>query len=167
MKKVIVIGSGGAGKSTFSRQLGEKLGLPVVHLDQLFWHPNWTRTPEDEWVEIVRREIARDEWIMDGNFGGTREMRIHACDTVIFLDMPRWLCLYRILKRTILYHGKTRPDMAEGCNEKIDLEFILWVWNYPNGTRSRVTAELERNTEKNIIELRSTGEIEAFLQKIK
>lgn len=118
-------------------------------------------------MEIVRREIARDEWIMDGNFGGTREMRIHACDTVIFLDMPRWLCMYRILKRTILYHGKTRPDMADGCDEHLDMEFILWVWNYPNATRSRITAELERNAEKNIIVLRSTGEIETFLQNIK
>ena len=166
MKKIIVIGSGGAGKSTFSRRLGEKLGLPVVHLDQLFWHPNWTRTPEDEWVEIVRRESEKPEWIMDGNFGGTREMRIKTCDTVIFLDMPRWLCMYRILKRTILYHRETRPDMAEGCDERFDLEFISWVWNYPNGTRSRVVAELDRNAEKNIIVLRSTAEIESFLQNI-
>ena len=145
MKKVIVIGSGGAGKSTFSRQLGERLGLPVIHLDQLFWHSNWVRTPEDEWVEIVRREIARDEWIMDGNFGGTREMRMQACDTVIFLDMPRWLCMYRILKRTLFYHRSTRPDMAEGCDERFDPEFILWVWNYPNSGRRRLVAELDRN----------------------
>lgn len=166
MKKVIVIGSGGAGKSTFSRRLGEKLGIPVVHLDKLFWHPNWTRTPEGEWVEIVRREVARDEWIMDGNFGVTREMRLQACDTVIFLDMPRWLCLYRVLKRTILYHKDTRPDMAEGCDERFDTEFIRWVWNYPNAGRKRVTMELERFPNKNVIVLRSTGEIESFLQNL-
>ena len=165
MKKVIVIGSGGAGKSTFSRRLGEKLGLPVIHLDTLFWHPNWSRTPEEDWVEIVRREIARDEWVMDGNFGGTREMRLKACDTVIFLDIPRWLCMYRILKRTILYHRKTRPDMAEGCEERFDLEFILWVWNYPNSGR-RLVAELNRHAGKNIIVLRATREIESFLQNL-
>ncbi len=163
MKKVIVIGSGGAGKSTFSRQLGEKLGLPVVHLDKLFWHPNWTRTPEDEWIEVVRREIARDEWIMDGNFGGTREMRMQACDTVIFLDMPRWLCMYRIVKRTILYHRNTRPDMAQGCDERFDPEFILWVWNYPNSGRRRLTAELDLFSEKNIVVLRSTRDADTFL----
>lgn len=166
MKKVIVIGSGGAGKSTFSRRLGEKTGLPVIHLDKLFWHRNWTRTSEGEWVEIVRREAARDEWIMDGNFGGTREIRLQACDTVIFLDMPRWLCMYRILKRTLFYRKETRPDMAEGCDERFDLEFILWVWNYPKGGRRRVTAELERFPDKNVIVLRSTSEIESFLQNI-
>jgi adenylate kinase family enzyme len=166
MKKIIVVGSGGAGKSTFARRLGEKLAIPVVHLDKLFWHPNWTRTPDDEWHEIVRREIKRDEWVMDGNFGGTREMRMQACDTVILLDMPRWLCMYRILKRTLLYHRDTRPDMAEGCKERFDLEFILWVWNYPNRSRRRVEAELERFRRKRIVILRSAREISDFLNNI-
>jgi adenylate kinase family enzyme len=164
MKKIIVIGSGGAGKSSFSRRLGEKLGLPVVHLDRLYWRPNWTKTPRDEWIPIVRREIAKEEWIIDGNFGNTREMRMAACDTVIFLDMPRWLCMYRILKRTLLYRQDTRPDMAEGCHEHFDPEFMLWVWNYPNQGRRRVTEQLERYAEKNIVVLRSTREIDSFLQ---
>ena len=142
MKRVVVIGSGGSGKSTFSRELGQITGLPVVHLDKLFWHPNWTRTPEDEWHEIVRRECQAPEWIMDGNFGGTRRIRMQAADTVILLDLPRWLCMYRILKRTILYRRGSRPDMADGCSERFDPEFILWVWNYPNQGRRRVLMEL-------------------------
>lgn len=166
MKRVVAIGSGGAGKSIFSRQLGEKLDIPVVHLDQIYWRPNWEKTPDDEWAEIVRREIDRDAWIVDGNFGGTREMRIRAADTVIFLDMPRWLCMYRILMRTILYHRDTRPDMAEGCEESFDLEFILWVWNYPNSGRRRLVTELENFADKNVIVLRSTREIESLLQAL-
>lgn len=166
MKKIIVIGSGGAGKSTFSRHLVEKLGLPVVHLDKLFWHPNWTRTPEDEWVEIVRGEIARDEWIMDGNFGGTREMRLQACDTVIFLDMPRWLCMYRILKRTLLYRKSTRPDMAEGCDERYDPGFIIWVWNYPKSGRQRVVEQLKTFSDKQIITLKSSREVSEFTDRL-
>jgi adenylate kinase family enzyme len=164
MKKILVIGSGGSGKSTFSKYLGEKLGLPVVHLDQLFWRPNWTRTPEDEWVEVVRRETARDEWIMDGNFGGTREMRMEACDTIIYLDMPRWLCMYRILKRSFIYRRRARPDMAEGCRERLDLEFILWVWNYPHRSGKRVEAELERFRQKKVVKLRSKHEVDQFLR---
>lgn len=166
MKKVIVIGSGGSGKSTFSRWLGLATGLPVVHLDKLYWHPGWVKTPADEWESIVRREIGKPEWIMDGNFGGTRQMRLAACDTVIFLDLPRYLCLYRILKRTLLYRKGTRPDMAEGCHERFDPEFILWVWNYPNSGKRRVVAELTEHSDKKVIVLRSKSEIEAFIHGI-
>ena len=165
MKKILVIGSGGSGKSTFSRRLGEKLGLPVVHLDQLYWRPGWVETPV-EWVEIVRRELARDTWVMDGNFGGTRAMRMQAADTVIFLDLPRYLCMYRILKRTLIYRRGQRPDMATGCEERFDLEFIMWVWNYPNRARLNVLEELRMFPGKNVIFLKSRGEIEQFLREV-
>ncbi len=79
MKKIIVIGSGGAGKSTFSKQLGNALNIEVVHLDALYWKPNWVKTSRDEWTKIVRDLLEHDSWIMDGNFGGTREMRLKAC----------------------------------------------------------------------------------------
>lgn len=167
MKKVIVIGSGGSGKSTFSRMLGDKLDIPVVHLDKLYWHAGWVKTPKDEWEEIVRREIEKAEWIMDGNFGGTRPMRLAACDTVIFLDLPRWLCMYRILKRTITYRGGTRPDMADGCDERFDPEFILWVWNYPNSGRRRLMQELETLATKQIVVLNNNRRIEEFLDNCK
>lgn len=167
MKKVIVIGSGGSGKSTFSRRLGEVTGLPVVHLDKLYWHAGWVKTPADEWQAIVRSELEKPEWIMDGNFGGTRPMRLAACDTVIFLDLPRWLCMYRIVKRTITYRKGTRPDMAEGCHERFDLRFMLWVWNYPNSGRRRVVNELETLTDKKIITLRTSAEVADFLAQAK
>ena len=125
MKKIIVIGSGGAGKSTFSKRLGEILGIEVIHLDRLYWLPNWQEVPQDEWHRIVEEVISRDSWVMDGNYSATREMRIRACDTVIFLDIPRRVCMYRILKRTLIYHGQSRPDMPSGCNERFDLEFAL------------------------------------------
>ena len=164
MKKIVVIGSGGSGKSRFSQELGEITGLPVVHLDKLFWRPNWTRTPEEEWLEIVRREIASPEWIMDGNFGGTREMRMREADTIIMLDLPRWLCMYRILKRTLLYRTETRPDMAEGCEERFDWEFIVWVWHYPSRSRERAIAEIESLNNKDVFVLKSRKEIEQFLK---
>ncbi|MFT3746395.1 MAG: hypothetical protein QM785_19145 [Pyrinomonadaceae bacterium] len=166
MKKVVVIGSGGSGKSTFSRRLGEVTGLPVVHLDKLYWRAGWVKTPGDEWQAIVRRELEKPEWIMDGNFGGTRPMRLAACDTVIFLDLPRWLCMYRIVTRTITYHRGTRPDMAEGCHERFDPEFLLWVWNYPNSGRKRVVDELATLSDKGIITLRTRAEVDAFLVSI-
>jgi adenylate kinase family enzyme len=167
MKRVVVIGSGGAGKSTFSRELGEITGLPVVHLDKLHWHPNWVGTPTDVWEQIVRGETEKPEWIMDGNFGGTREMRMNAADTIILLDLPRWLCMYRILKRTLIFKNATRPDMAEGCNERFDWEFIMWVWNYRNDSRKGALRELESQTEKETIILKSRRDVAGFLEKMR
>ena len=167
MKRVLIIGSGGAGKSTLARRLGEKTGIDVVHLDKIFWNPGWVPTGKDEWREVVRQALEKDSWIIDGNFGGTLEMRIQACDTIIFLDMPRHVCIYRILKRWVMYSKDTRPDMAEGCEERFDFEFFMWVWNYP--TRSKPEKELVLTRyadEKKIIRLRSNREIEQFLQEI-
>ena len=164
MRKVVVVGSGGSGKSTFSRRLGAITGLPVIHLDKLHWRPNWTPTPKDEWEEIVRRELERDSWIMDGNFGGTREMRMKAADTIIFLDMPRLVCTYRVLKRTLLYRKANRPDMADGCSERFDWEFLMWVWNYPSRSRNNLLDELEKLGDKRVIVLKSRQEVASFLR---
>lgn len=165
MKRVVVIGSGGAGKSTFSRQLGEITGLEVIHLDSLYWKPNWQKTPAEEWEKIVAELVGRDSWIMDGNFGGTRESRIRACDTVVFLDIPRRVCMYRVIKRVIKHRGANRPDMAEGCNEKLDVEFLLWVWNFRKRSRHRIMSDLEMFPEKRIIVLKSGREIEDLLRE--
>lgn len=163
MKRVVVIGSGGAGKSTFSRKLGEVTGLEVIHLDQIFWKPNWQPTPSEEWERMVSELVERDSWIMDGNFGGTRAMRIAAADTAIFLDISRWICLFRVLKRLTKYRKTNRPDMAEGCHEKVDPEFLGWIWNYPHKSRRRLFTEMEQFPEKRLIILRSARETEDFL----
>lgn len=163
MKKILVIGSSGAGKSTFARRLGEKTGLEVIHLDVLYWLPDWTEPPKDEWRKTVENALKGDEWIMDGNYSGTLAMRIRASDTVIFLDFPRLLCVYRILKRVAFYHKTKRPDMAEGCNEQFDWEFTKWVWNFPTRTKPLVEALLKQfENEKTIIRLKSRKEVEDF-----
>jgi adenylate kinase family enzyme len=163
MKRVVVIGSSGAGKSTFARRLGEKTELEVIHLDKLYWKPNWVEPEKGEWEKSLKNILKRDTWIIDGNFGGTIEMRIEACDTVIFFDLPRTVCVYRILKRVAFSYRKTRPDMAEGCREKFDWEFIKWIWNYPKRSKPKVEALLERfKNEKTIIRLKSKKEIENF-----
>ena len=167
MKRILIIGSGGAGKSTLAPRLGEKMGIEVVHLDKLFWNPGWVPTAKDEWREIVRQAVEKDSWIMDGNFGGTLEMRVQACDTIIFLDMPRRICIYRILKRWVMYRTDTRPDMAAGCEERFDFEFFMWVWNYPKRSKPEKELVMERYAkEKTIIRLKSKREIERFLQEI-
>lgn len=167
MKRVLVIGSSGAGKSTFARRLGERTGLKVIHLDRLFWKPNWVETADkDEWKAVLEKALAGEAWIADGNYSGTMEMRLEKCDTVIFLDLPPALCVYRILKRLALYRKGSRPDMADGCDEKFDWEFIKWTWNYPSRSKPKVEALLKRfENEKRIIRLKSGREVENFLAK--
>lgn len=165
MKRVVVIGSGGAGKSTFSKRLGEVTGLEVFHLDSLYWKPNWQKMPADEWERTVGELVERDSWIMDGNFGGTRKLRIRASDTVVFLDMPRLVCLYRVVKRAIRFRGKSRPDMAVGCKEKVDTEFLAWVWNFRKRSRRRIFAEMKEFPEKCFVVLKSGRKAENFLKE--
>ena len=163
MKKILVIGSSGAGKSTFSRRLGKITGLPIIHLDVLHWKPNWTEPDKEEWEKTVAEALKGDRWIMDGNFSGTMEMRMRACDTIIFVDLPRALCVYRIWKRIVTYHRETRPDMATGCDEKFDWEFTKWVWNFPKRSKPKIEALLRRfENEKFIIRLKSRKEVEDF-----
>lgn len=163
MKKILVIGSSGAGKSTFSRRLGEATALPVVHLDVLHWKPDWTEPDKAEWQKTVAEALKGSEWIIDGNFGGTMELRMQACDTIIFLDLPRALCVYRILKRVVTYHREKRPDMAEGCEEKFDWEFTKWVWNFPRDSRPKIERLLEKyGGTKTLIHLKSRKEVEDF-----
>ena len=167
MKRVLIIGSGGAGKSTLARRLGEAIGIEVVHLDRLHWKPNWTSPPKDEWRKTVSEALEKESWIMDGNFGGTMEMRLKACDTVIYMDFPRTICLYRAVKRALTYYNKTRPDMGEGCNEKLDLEFLSWVWNFPKITKPVIEERLKRfGEEKTIIRLNSPRATEDFLRNL-
>lgn len=163
-----MIGSGGAGKSTFSRRLGELLGVEVIHLDMLYWHSGWVETPKDVWAEKVAELVRRDSWIMDGNYSGTFDLRLKACDTVIFLDMPRLLCLWRVLKRLLIYRGRSRPDMAGGCREKLSREFLLWVWNYPRRTRPKIMARMRENSGgKTFVCLRSPAEARRYLNAVR
>ncbi len=168
MKRIVIIGSGGAGKSTLARRLGEITGIEVIHLDQLYWQPNWIEPSKVEWKQTVAEILKRDSWILDGNFGGTMEMRLEAGDTAIFLDLPRSVCLLRILKRRLTYRRTNRPDMAEGCHEKIDLEFLGWIWNFARTTKPKIEARLQNiEPEKIVIRLKSAQEVESFISNVK
>ncbi len=166
-KKVIIIGSAGAGKSTLAKRLGPLLGLGVFHLDALFWKPGWVQTPRDEWRALQQELLARDSWLIDGNYGSTLELRLAAADTVIFMDFPRWLCLWRVFNRRIQYRGRTRSDMGPGCPEHIDWEFFRWVWRFPLVERPEVLWKLDQYARgKTVYHLRSPAEVRRFLAEI-
>ncbi|HEX3264862.1 MAG TPA: hypothetical protein VHR16_04275 [Candidatus Limnocylindrales bacterium] len=143
MNRVAVIGSGGAGKSVFATELSRRTGLPVVHLDREFWSAGWVPMDDGPWEARVRELVAADEWIMDGNYSGTMDIRFARADTVIFLDIPRLLCLTAAISRALRYRKGSRPDMTEGNDEKLDPAFLSWIWNYPRRQRPEILAKLE------------------------
>lgn len=143
MRRILVIGNPGAGKTALSRELGHILSLPVIHLDREFWLPGWIERERDDWRRIVAELAAGDEWIIDGNYHSSNDIRFPRADSIIFLDFPTRTCLTRILKRVATSFGRVRPDMADGCPEKIDLEFIKWVWRFRRDIRPSILEDLD------------------------
>lgn len=167
MKRVMVVGCPGAGKSTFSRHLGRVLNEEVYHLDQMFWLPGWVMREREEFIEMQKRVMNQESWVIDGNFGATLPVRLEKADTVIWLDPPREVCLYRILKRYVENRNKTRPDMGEGCEEKLDFEFIKYVWNFHHDKRPKLKERLHKAAaHKHIHIIKSTIEAERFLENL-
>lgn len=110
--KIIIIGCAGCGKSTMARALAEKTALPLYHLDKLWWRDNWTHITREELEAVQEQIMAQPRWIMDGNFNATMPRRLACCDTVIYLDFPRWLCLYSAVVRVLKNLGKAPFSMA-------------------------------------------------------
>ena len=167
MERIIIIGCGGAGKSTLARKLGEVLDLPVVHLDKLFWKPGWVETSREEFDALLAQELAKDQWIMDGNFNRTMPERMKRCDTIIYLDFSRLACLMGVLKRIITTYGTVRPDMGEGCPERIDLEFLKWVWNFNKNKRESYYKLLNEAENVETIVLKNRRAVKLFLKSLK
>jgi len=165
-KKIMIVGSGGSGKSTLSKIIGTATGTPVIHLDKHFWNPGWVITPLDEWIPRQTALLSGDRWIADGNYGGTMELRLERADTVIFLDFNRYICLFRVLKRVAATIGKIREDMADGCPEKFDFGFLRWIWNFPANERPVVVEKLKQY-DKNVIVLRNPKEAAGFVKLCK
>ena len=166
MERIMIIGCGGAGKSTLARQLGEITGLPVVHLDKLFWHSGWVESTREEIDEKILRELQKEKWIIDGNYMRTMPMRMERCDAVIFLDFSRITCVWGILKRYLTNIGKVRPDMPEGCIEKIDWEFFVWVWNFNKTKGEKIYRMLNEAEGVETIVLKNRRAVKLFLERV-
>lgn len=167
MRRVSIVGGPGAGKSTLARAIGDALGLPVVHLDLLYWNAGWEPTPADVFVLKVSDALAGDAWVCDGNYGATLDLRLRRSDTVIVLGLPRALTVWRSFVR----RGRARPDLPATCPEKrFDrdaLRFLLWGWrDYPRDKHPKILASIERNPHLRVITLRSRGDVRRFLASL-
>ena len=158
MKKIIVIGCPGSGKSTFSKALHQKTGIPLFHLDNIYWNSDKTTVEKSVFLERLSKIMQKDEWIIDGNYGATLERRLQACDTVFFLDYPLDVCLDGLKQRK----GKVRTDMPWVETEE-DLEFIEFVKNYNTHNRPKVMALLELYPQKEMHVFYSRKDADKFL----
>ena len=167
MERIMIIGCGGAGKSTLARALGEKTGLPVVHLDRIWWSPgNWQHLSREEFDRLLMIEVGKPRWILDGNFNRTLKVRLEKCDTVIYLDMSRWVCLKNWIGRVIKNWGHARADMAQGCNEWFDPEMVRWLWRFNRDNRKRYHELLGGLEGKNVYILKNRREVRKFLNEL-
>ena len=165
MERIMIIGCGGSGKSSLARRLGEKTGLPVVHLDKLFWKTGWVESTKDEIDAKIMAEMEKPRWIIDGNYNRTLPKRLEYCDTVIYLDFSRFACLLGVAKRVLTSYGTVRPDMAEGCPERFDLEFLQWVWKFNDKHRKKYY-DLLNQTDKQVYILKNRRQVKRFLEQI-
>ncbi len=166
-QRIVVIGCSGSGKSTFARALGAKTGLPVVHLDTLYWHPGWSPPPDQAAFQAeVQAVIAGPRWIIDGGFtaaGGAERMA--RADLIVLFDLPRGLCLFRAIRRYLAYRGMSRPDLAPGCPERIDLTFYRYIWTYRRKVLPKLEALVAAHSRGRLVRLRNDRERAALLDE--
>jgi adenylate kinase family enzyme len=165
VRRIAVLGCSGSGKSRLSRALGERLDLPVIHLDAQFWRPGWVQTPVEEWEARQESLFAGDSWVADGNFHATLAWRLARADTVVHLDFPRYQCFRGVLMRLVRQWGQVREDMGAGCPEGVDFKFLRWVWNFRRDVRPEVLRMLG-DFKGRVISLHSRSEVAAFLRQV-
>lgn len=160
--------SAGVGKTTFANKLGEILQINVYHLDALYWNPGWVEASNMEFTTAQKKIVQQKEWIIEGNYTATYEIRAEHADTIIYLELPLLTCLYRVVKRWVKHRGTTRPDMGKDCPEKIDWAFIRFILTtyYPRKKAmiKRLREFQDGDKERNIFILRGNKDIQGFLK---
>lgn len=167
--KIAIIGYSGAGKSTMARALGQRYGCPVLHLDAVQFLPGWRERDRGEALALVRDFMDQhDAWVIDGNYTAfERERRLREADRILLFDFPRRTCLRQVIGRYHTWRGRTRPDLAAGCPEKIDWEFLCWVvWRGRTRERRETLQSVARLYPKKTVVLRTRAQAEAFLASL-
>ena len=167
MERILVIGCPGAGKTTLARQMSEKLNLPLIHLDSLFWLTGWKERERDEFDRLLGEALEKPKWIIDGNYGRTLPLRLQYCDTVVFLDFPTGVCLWGVIRRVVTNWGRVRPDMGAGCPERLDWEFLRYVRDFNKTNREKLLSKIAAaDPSVKVITLKSRREVRKFCNEI-
>ena len=171
VKRIMVMGvSAGVGKSTFARELGEILNIDVYHLDSFYWKPNWVEAPQEEFANSQQEIVEQDEWIIEGNYNRTYDIRAQHADTIIYLELPLLVCLYRVIKRWISHIGETRSDMGEGCIEKLDYPFLKYILTTYKRRKKQMRDQfgnlIKSNSDIKVVLLNCKTNIRAYLEAL-
>ncbi|MGL5138942.1 MAG: topology modulation protein, partial [Beijerinckiaceae bacterium] len=141
------------------------LGLPVIHIDQLFWRTGWKPAPREEYFAAMQGVVDTDCWIIEGANLSTLPMRLPRADTLVWFKRGRLLCLWRVVKRVAITYGRVRPDMAAGCPERFDFAFLKWIWNFERTYAGQAEALIAAHGQHlRIVEIRKDADAEAFLR---
>ncbi|WP_077961420.1 AAA family ATPase [Ensifer adhaerens] len=163
-QRILVVGCSGSGKSTLSRQLSERFGLPHLPMDrEFFWLPGWRLRPRLEMLALISKAAAGERWIMDGTSPKTLPLRLPRTDVVIWMRLPRWVSLRGVLLRWFAYWRKTRPDMADDCPEKVDLDFLRYIWNFERRDAVEIDTQLASYANLPVLVLKSHAETALLL----
>ena len=168
MRRVMIIGQPGSGKSTFARKLGAITHLPVFHIDHIHWQSGWVERPGPEKDRLCAEVHARDKWIFEGGRSTTWPERLERADTLIWLDLPLGLRARRVLWRTLRYLGRTRPELPDGCPERFDWEFTRWIWDTRHSAKEKMqTTFASAPLDKNRYHLTSQRQVRDFLSDLR
>ena len=165
MERILIIGGNGSGKTTFAKALAEKTGLPLVHLDSLYWKDNWESVGREVFDARLQQELEKPKWILDGNMNRTLPHRLEYCDTVFYLDFSSLSCLFGVISRTIKYYGKTRPDMGPNCPEKISPGFYKEAFLYNKKFRKKYYGFMKEHPEIEWIVLKNRWQVKKYLKE--
>ena len=166
MERVLIIGSNGAGKSTFSFRLAEKTGLPLIHIDQLYWRGAWDVTPEAEFDRRVQAETQNPRWIIEGNNLRSLPRRLVRADTVFWFEFPPPLCVLNIFRREWAYRGRVRPDMPDQCVSRCDMKFLRMVWDFNRRNHRKIAAMLPNAENIRVIRFTNYRQVEGYLRTL-
>lgn len=167
-ERVLVIGCSGSGKSTLAQALSGLFALPYISMDRdVFWMPGWTQRPRAEALKIVERVVAQPRWIMDGTSPGTLPLRLPRTDLVLWLRPRRHVSLYGVISRWLRFRGRTRPEMAENCPERVTLEFLSYIWNFEKTESPEIEQKLaDYGSEVPVFVVRSHAETRILLEHV-
>ncbi len=169
MQRVMIVGQPGSGKSTTARLLGERTGLPVFHMDHIHHLPDWVPRPMPDKVVMCQEVTDQEAWIFEGGLSATYPERLQRADTLVWIDIPMGLRFFRVLRRTFQHWGTNRPDLPEGCVERIDREtftFWKWIWDTRHTARAKIEAMAANPQGTRVVHLTSLKEVNAWLASL-